>query len=45
MGHINVSGENELALAQNLKNLAEILCPQAFPDLSDFAQKYHDKHN
>jgi 5-(carboxyamino)imidazole ribonucleotide synthase len=45
MGHINVSGENELALAQNLKNIAEILCPQAFPDLGDFAQKYHNKHN
>ena len=45
MGHINVSGENELALAQNLKNLANILCPQAFPDLGDFAQKYLDKQN
>ncbi len=45
MGHINVCGENELALAQNLKSLADILCPKAFPDLADFAQSYLDKHN
>ena len=45
MGHINVSGENELALAQNLKNLATLLCPNAFPDLNSFAQRYLDKHS
>jgi 5-(carboxyamino)imidazole ribonucleotide synthase len=45
MGHINVCGESELALAQNLKSLAGILCPAAFPDLADFAQAYIDKQS
>jgi len=45
MGHINVSGESELALAQNLKSLAGILCPAAFPDLADFAQTYINKQS
>ena len=45
MGHINVSGENELQLAQRLQCLADILCNEAFPDLSDFAKDYLDKQN
>jgi len=45
MGHINVCGENELALAQNLKSLADILCPTTFPDLADFAQSYLNKQS
>jgi len=45
MGHINVSGSSELALAKHLQSLANILCPTAFPDLVDFAQKYLDKQN
>ncbi|WP_057183577.1 MULTISPECIES: 5-(carboxyamino)imidazole ribonucleotide synthase [Colwellia] len=45
MGHINVSGEHELQLAQRLQSLADILCPKAFPDLNDFAKNYLDKQN
>ncbi len=45
MGHINVSGENELQLAQRLQSLADTLCNEAFPDLSDFAKDYLDKQN
>jgi 5-(carboxyamino)imidazole ribonucleotide synthase len=43
MGHINVSGNNELQLAERLQCLADILCKQAFPDLSDFAKNYLKK--
>jgi len=45
MGHINVSGENELQLAQRLQHLADILCKEAFPDLSEFAKNYLEKHS
>ena len=40
MGHINVSGDTELELAQRLSQLAELLNAQAFPDLADFTAKY-----
>ncbi|PKI15724.1 5-(carboxyamino)imidazole ribonucleotide synthase [Colwellia sp. 12G3] len=43
MGHINVSGENELQLAERLQHLADILCKQAYPDLSGFAKNYLEK--
>lgn len=43
MGHINVSGNNELQLAERLQCLADILCKQAFPDLSNFAKNYIEK--
>ena len=43
MGHINVSGNDELQLAQRLQCLAKILSTQAFPDLAGFAQRYLDK--
>lgn len=43
MGHINVSGHNEMQLAQRLKSLANILSATAFPDLAEFAQKYLSK--
>lgn len=45
MGHINVSGENELELAERLELLSKILPRSAFPDLADFANKYLAKHN
>ena len=45
MGHINVSGNNELQLAQRLQSLADILCNKAFPDLSDFAKDYLAKQS
>ncbi|PKH86132.1 5-(carboxyamino)imidazole ribonucleotide synthase [Colwellia sp. Bg11-28] len=45
MGHINVSGESELQLAQRLQHLADILCKEAFPDLNDFAKNYLDKQS
>lgn len=40
MGHINVSGDTELILAQRLTQLAALLNKQAFPDLADFTAKY-----
>lgn len=40
MGHINISGQDELELAQRLVALANILDDQAFPDLAQFAEKY-----
>lgn len=40
MGHINVSGDTELELAQRLSQLAELLDAQAFPDLADFTANY-----
>ncbi|HCM48163.1 MAG TPA: 5-(carboxyamino)imidazole ribonucleotide synthase [Colwellia sp.] len=45
MGHINVSGNNELQLAERLQRLADILCKQAFPDLSGFAKSYIEKQS
>lgn len=45
MGHINISGESELQLAQRLQCLAGILCNEAFPDLSDFAKDYLEKQS
>ncbi len=45
MGHINVSGDSELQLAQRLQHLADILCKEAFPDLNDFAKNYLDKQS
>lgn len=45
MGHINVSGENEKQLAERLQSIADILCKQAFPDLSDFASSYRKKQS
>lgn len=44
MGHINVSGETELELAQRLLNLSALLPQSAFPDLSEFANSYLAKH-
>lgn len=40
MGHINVSGNTELQLAERLQDLADILCKQAYPDLSSFTKNY-----
>lgn len=40
MGHINVSGQTELELAQRLKQLAQLLDENAFPDLKQFADNY-----
>ncbi|PCH97399.1 MAG: 5-(carboxyamino)imidazole ribonucleotide synthase [Gammaproteobacteria bacterium] len=40
MGHINVSGENELQLAQRLHTLSTLLNKAAFPDLADFTKNY-----
>ncbi len=40
MGHINISGDTELMLAQRLTQLAQLLDKQAFPDLAEFASKY-----
>ena len=45
MGHINVSGDSELQLAERLQSLADILSKKAFPDLSDFAKDYLEKHS
>ena len=45
MGHINVSGKDELQLAQRLQQLASILPAKAFPDLAGFAQQYLNKLN
>lgn len=43
MGHINVSGNTELQLAERLQTLANILCKKAYPDLSSFAKNYLEK--
>lgn len=40
MGHINLSGNTELELAERLTQLSSLLCSKAFPDLADFASKY-----
>ena len=40
MGHINVSGDSELVLAQRLVKLSSLLSQSAFPDLADFAKQY-----
>lgn len=40
MGHINISGNTEQALAERLNQLANILDKGAFPELADFAQRY-----
>jgi 5-(carboxyamino)imidazole ribonucleotide synthase len=45
MGHINVSGVNERQLSERLQRLTDILCKQAFPDLSSFAKNYLEKQN
>ena len=45
MGHINVSGEDEQQLAERLQKLSNILCKKAFPDLSQFAANYQEKHS
>ena len=45
MGHINVSGENELVLAQRLSALSKLLSQSAFPDLNDFSTSYLNKHS
>lgn len=45
MGHINVSGKNELVLAQRLWALSRLLPESAFPDLSDFSTSYLNKHS
>ncbi|TMM45207.1 5-(carboxyamino)imidazole ribonucleotide synthase [Colwellia ponticola] len=43
MGHINVSGDTELQLAEHLQTLAKILDKKAYPDLIDFAKNYLEK--
>jgi 5-(carboxyamino)imidazole ribonucleotide synthase len=40
MGHINLSGKNEVELAERLNDLAKLLNKASFPDLSDFATRY-----
>ena len=40
MGHINVSADNEQALAQRLLAIAELLPKAGFPELHDFAVDY-----
>lgn len=40
MGHLNLSANTELELAQRLMQLATILNSEAFPDLANFAEKY-----
>jgi 5-(carboxyamino)imidazole ribonucleotide synthase len=45
MGHINVSGENELILAQRLLSLSNLLPQSTFPDLIDFSNNYLAKHS
>jgi len=45
MGHINVSGENELILAQRLLSLSNLLPQSTFPDLAAFSTNYLSKHS
>lgn len=45
MGHINVSGETELILAQRLVQLSTLLPAATFPDLTEFAQNYLAKQS
>ena len=45
MGHINISGQDELQLAERLLCLSDILCKQAYPDLSNFVNAYLVKLN
>lgn len=45
MGHLNVSGKDELELATRLNTLASILEKEAFPDLADFAMRYRASLN
>ena len=40
MGHINVSGKDELQLAQRLQKLSTLLDRRAFPDLIGFSKNY-----
>ena len=40
MGHINVSGDNEVLLAERLCKLAKLLSPEAFPEVLSIAQSY-----
>ena len=45
MGHINISGDTELQLAQRLQMLAKLLPPESFPELNDFTDQYLAKKN
>lgn len=40
MGHINLSGSNEVELAERLVRLSTLLNKESFPDLSAFARSY-----
>jgi 5-(carboxyamino)imidazole ribonucleotide synthase len=40
MGHINISGNTELQLAQRLKILTKLLPAELFPELTDFTDQY-----
>lgn len=43
MGHINLSGDSELELAQRLQKLSTLLDSSAYPDLADFAKEFLNK--
>ena len=40
MGHINISGKDQQALAKRLCQLADLLDDTAFPELASFAKGY-----
>jgi 5-(carboxyamino)imidazole ribonucleotide synthase len=45
MGHINISGNTELQLAQRLKILTKLLPAELFPELTDFTDQYLAKNS
>jgi 5-(carboxyamino)imidazole ribonucleotide synthase len=45
MGHINISGNTELQLAQRLRMLAKLLPSESFVELTDFTEQYFTKKN
>jgi 5-(carboxyamino)imidazole ribonucleotide synthase len=45
MGHINISGDTELQLAQRLQVLAKLLPSESFTELTDFTKQYLAQKN
>lgn len=45
MGHINISGNTELQLAQRLQMLAELLPSESFTELTNFTKQYLAQKN
>jgi 5-(carboxyamino)imidazole ribonucleotide synthase len=45
MGHINISGDTELLLAQRLQMLAELLPSESFTELTNFTKQYLAQKN